>query len=141
MTRFQRLTAATAVMTYLLVVIGAIVRGTGSGLGCPDWPLCYGQLLPSLGDDKAWIEWTHRTGAAVIGLMALAVAVVAVARYRSWRSVAVGSVAGVLLVGIQATLGKITVETGNAGEWVTAHLAAAMVLLALRAPPVDRRIV
>ena len=131
MTRFQRLTAATAVMTYLLVVIGAIVRGTGSGLGCPDWPLCYGQLLPSLGDDKAWIEWTHRTVAAVIGLMALAVAVVAVARYRSWRSVAVGSVAGVLLVGIQATLGKITVETGNAGEWVTAHLAAAMVLLAL----------
>ncbi len=131
MTRFQRLTAATALMTYVLVVIGAVVRATGSGLGCPDWPLCYGNVLPPLGDTGAWIEWTHRTVAAIIGLLALTVAIVAVLRYRDRRSLVVGSLAGVALVAIQATLGKITVETGNAGDWVTAHLAAAMVLLAL----------
>jgi len=131
MTRFQRLTAATAVMTYVLVVIGAIVRGTESGLGCPDWPLCHGNVLPPLGDERAWIEWTHRTVAAVIGLLALAVAIVAVLRYRDRRSLVIGSLAGVVLVAIQAALGKITVETGNAGQWVAAHLAAALALLAL----------
>ena len=60
MTRFQKLAAATVAMTYLLVVIGVIVRATDSGLGCPDWPLCHGQVLPALGDSKAWIEWIHR---------------------------------------------------------------------------------
>jgi len=131
MTRFQKLTLTTVVATFILVVIGAITRGTGSGLGCPDWPLCYGQLLPPLGDDAAWIEWSHRTWAATVGLLVLAVALVALRHHRRDRTLVLASLGAVLLTGFQAWLGKITVETGNAGEWVTAHLATAMVLLVL----------
>jgi protoheme IX farnesyltransferase len=133
MTSFARLALVAAVATYVLVIIGAVVRGTGSGMGCPDWPLCHGQVLPPLGDNAAWIEWTHRGAAALVGLLVLAVAIVAVRSERSRRSVVGAALAAVVLVGAQAWLGKITVETNNAGEWVTAHLAAAMLLLALLA--------
>jgi protoheme IX farnesyltransferase len=128
---FERLALVTAVATYLLIVIGAIVRSTGSGMGCPDWPLCYGQILPPLGDNAAWIEWTHRGVAAVIGLLVLALVVVALRSYRRQPSIVVPTVGALLLTAFQAYLGKVTVDTNNAGEWVTAHLAAALALLGL----------
>jgi protoheme IX farnesyltransferase len=130
-TTFRRLALISAATTYVLVVIGAIVRGTGSGMGCPDWPTCYGTWIPPLSDTAAWIEWTHRSVAAVLGLMVLALAVMAFARHRAQLSILVPSVGALLLVIFQAWLGKITVDTNNAGEWVTAHLAAALALLAL----------
>ena len=131
MTRYQTLAATTVVMTLLLVTIGVFVRATGSGLGCPDWPLCHGQILPALGDDKAWIEWVHRGVAAILGLLILVQAILAVRDHRDRRSIVWPSVAAVALVGFQAWLGKVTVETGNSGESVTAHLASAMALLGL----------
>ena len=131
MTRFQMLAATTVAMTLLLVTIGVFVRATGSGLGCPDWPFCYGQVLPPLEDAKAWIEWLHRGVAAVLGLLILVQAVVAFLDHRDRRSILWPSIAAVALVAFQAWLGKVTVETGNSGESVTAHLASAMALLGL----------
>jgi protoheme IX farnesyltransferase len=131
MTRFQRLALLTLATTYLLVVVGGVVRSTGSGLGCPDWPLCYEQLFAPAGDARAWIEWTHRALAALVGLLVLGVALLALRNYRHRREILWPSLAAVALTGSQAVLGKITVDTGNAGEWVTAHLATAMVLLGL----------
>ena len=131
MSRFRKLTLFTLTATYALVVVGAIVRVTGSGLGCPDWPLCYGQVLPPLGNANAWIEWTHRTVAALVGFLSLAVAIVAWRDHRDAPSILWPSLAAVALTGFQAVLGKITVETGNSGDSVTAHLAAAMLLLGL----------
>jgi heme A synthase/4-hydroxybenzoate polyprenyltransferase len=130
-TLFERLAFLTAAATYVLVVIGAIVRSTGSGMGCPDWPLCHGQIIPPLGDNAAWIEWIHRGVAAVIGFLVLALVIVALRSYRRRLSIVVPTVAALLLTVFQAWLGKITVDTNNAGEWVTAHLAAALALLAL----------
>jgi heme o synthase len=129
MTGFQRLALSAAVTTFLLVVIGAIVRSTGSGMGCPDWPTCHGAWIPPLTDSAAWIEWLHRGVAVVVGLLVLALTAVAVLRYRRQPSLVIAAVAALVLTGFQAWLGKVTVDTANAGQWVTAHLATAMVLL------------
>lgn len=130
MTRFQKLAAATLAMTLALVIVGVIVRATGSGLGCPDWPFCYGQIIPPL-EFKAWAEWIHRLIAAVLGVMVLGVAVLAVVDHRDRRSLVLASLGAVALVVFQAWLGRETVRLGNSGASVTAHLAAAMSLAGL----------
>ncbi len=133
MTRFQRLAAATVVAAFTLVVIGVVVRATDSGLACPNWPGCFpGQFLPSLDSDgHVWIEWVHRTVAAVIGFLILGMAALAWLDHRDRPSILWPSFAAVLLVGFQAYLGGRTVQLGNTGESVTAHLAAAMALVGL----------
>ena len=133
MTRFQRLAAATVAATFLLVVIGVVVRATDSGLACPHWPGCFeGQFLPSLDAGfNVWIEWIHRTVAALIGLLIVGMAALALIDHRDQRSIVMPSMAAVLLVGFQAWLGRETVRLGNTGESVTAHLAAAMALVGL----------
>jgi protoheme IX farnesyltransferase len=130
-TRFQKLAIASVVTSLLLVTVGVVVRATGSGMGCPDWPLCHGQLLPPLGDYQAWIEWVHRTVAAIIGFLVLGLAIVAVRDHRDRASLLWPSLAAVALVGFQAWLGKETVRLNNSGVSVTAHLAAAMTLVGL----------
>jgi protoheme IX farnesyltransferase len=131
LTRFQKLAASTLGTAILLVTVGVIVRATDSGLGCPDWPLCQGQLLPPIGDAKAWIEWVHRTLAAIIGFEILGLALLAWLDHRDRRSLLWPSIGAVGLVGFQAWLGRETVRLGNSGESVTAHLAAAMLLVAV----------
>jgi heme o synthase len=130
-TRFQKLAIASVLTTLLLVTVGVVVRATGSGMGCPDWPLCHGQILPPLGDYQAWLEWVHRTVAAVIGFLVIGLAFVAVRDHRDRATLLWPSIAAVGLVGFQAWLGKETVRLNNSGESVTAHLAAAMTLVGL----------
>ena len=131
MTRFQKLAALTVATTLLLVTIGVIVRATDSGLGCPDWPLCNGQIVPAFGDLKAWLEWIHRDIAAILGILILGLPILAWRDHRDRRSLFWLGVVAVLLVGFQAWLGEETVRLGNSGESVTAHLASAMALLGL----------
>ena len=131
MSRYQKLAAITLATTLLLVAIGVIVRATDSGLGCPDWPTCHGQLIPPLDDPKAWIEWVHRTVAAIIGFEILGLALLAWVDHRDRRSILLPTLGAVALVGFQAWLGRETVRLGNSGESVTAHLAAAMLLVGL----------
>jgi len=133
LTRFQRLAAATVAAAFLLVVIGVVVRATESGLACPNWPGCFpGQFLPGLDSDgHVWIEWLHRTVAALIGFLILGMAALAWIDHRDRRSILWPSFAAVVLVGFQAWLGGRTVQLGNTGESVTAHLAAAMALVGL----------
>ncbi len=131
MTRFQKLAATTVAGTLFLVTLGVIVRATDSGLGCPDWPFCYGRILPAVDDSKAWIEWLHRGIAAILGLLILAQAILAYVDHRDRRSLLWPSVAAVFLVGFQAYLGQQTVLQGNSGASVTAHLATSQALLGL----------
>jgi protoheme IX farnesyltransferase len=133
LTRFQKLAAATVALTFLLVTIGVIVRATDSGMACPHWPGCFdGQFLPGLDAGyQVWLEWIHRTVAALIGFAILGLAAVAVRDHRDRPSLVWPSVAAVGLVAFQAWLGRETVRLNNSGESVTAHLAAAMALVGL----------
>jgi len=129
LTKVRRLALVSVVATYILVVMGAVVRVSGSGLGCPDWPTCYGSWIPPL-ERAALIEYTHRTLAAVVGVLVVWL-VMAAWRQRSsypW-GIRLGLVALVLL-GIQAWLGRVVVLTELHPVLVTFHLATAMLFLA-----------
>jgi protoheme IX farnesyltransferase len=132
-TRFQALAAATVATTFVLVTIGVVVRATDSGMACPHWPGCFeGQFLPTLDAGyQVWLEWIHRTIAAVIGFLILGMAFVAVGDHRDRASILWPSLVAVGLVGFQAWLGRETVRLNNSGESVTAHLAAAMALVGI----------
>jgi heme A synthase len=125
--RYTLLAWTAAAATYLLIVLGAVVRITGSGMGCGDhWPLCNGHLLPPLNDIGTVIEWSHRLLASVVSLLVAAVAFVA---WRERRRETVPYVALGLVV-VQVLLGAATVKTGLTPVMVILHLATAMLLLA-----------
>ncbi len=131
MSRFHKLALAAVIATYVMVLIGVVVRATGSGMGCPDWPLCHGQVIPPLGDTAAWLESIHRWWGVLMGFLVLGLVIDAFRSQRATRSLVVGSVAAFLMVGFQAYLGKVTVEMNNSAESVTVHLATAMILMAI----------
>ncbi len=129
LTGFQKLALSSVVATYVMVLIGVVVRSTGSGMGCPDWPLCNGQVIPALGDTAAWLESIHRWWGVIIGFLVLGLVVSAVRTQRGTRSVVVGSFVALAIVAFQAYLGKVTVDMNNSAETVLAHLATAMILM------------
>jgi len=126
--RFPSLAWAAAVCTYLLIVLGAVVRITGSGLGCGEhWPLCNGHLFPPLNDIGTVIEWSHRLVAGLVTILVVALAIPGLApgvKKSKAPYVALG-----LLV-IQILLGAITVKLALPAWTVVLHLGTAMLLLA-----------
>lgn len=134
---FSGLALTTALLTLGLIVFGAIVRVTDSGLGCGDsWPLCDGRILPPLDNLTAWIEWTHRLFAALIGVLGLAT-LVAAWRVRRLQRVAFGAVvAAAVLFMIQSSLGALVVVLELPPTMVALHLGTAMLLLAALLVPV-----
>jgi heme A synthase len=125
MSWFQRLLLLTIALTFVLVVIGGTVRATDSGLGCPDWPMCHGKLIPKA-EKHTLIEFSHRTAASVVGFVFLGVTYFAFrTERRNPREFWLAFVAGLLLV-VQIVLGGITVKRELPSEIVAAHLATAM---------------
>lgn len=125
---FQRLALATVAAILVLVVLGGVVRVTESGLGCPDWPLCHGKIIPPA-DTQTLIEYSHRLVASVVGILVLATAVTAWLRYRGRPWILAPSSLSLILVVVQGALGGVTVLTELEGSIVTAHLALAEALL------------
>ncbi|MGH7753378.1 MAG: COX15/CtaA family protein, partial [Gemmatimonadales bacterium] len=77
-TSFRRLSWVAAGATYGLIVLGGVVRITGSGMGCGDhWPKCNGRWFPPLSDMKTLIEWNHRLFAVVVAVLVTGLMVVA----------------------------------------------------------------
>ncbi len=129
---FPTLALTTALLTVGLIVFGAVVRVTDSGLGCGNhWPLCNGTIFPPLDNLTAWIEWLHRLFALLIGIFGVASLVVAVRQYRRrQRAVLWATVLAAFLYAAQAGLGAAVVLTDLTPTLVTLHLGTAMLLLA-----------
>jgi len=106
--RYRALVYLTLALSFLVVVWGGVVRVSGSGLGCPDWPLCHGQFLPGL-DTATRIEWFHRFIAIAGGLSLAALGVITIARHRAHHRVFSLVVAAGVLYILQAVLGGIVV--------------------------------
>src|SRR3954451_19108627 len=127
MRRIRNLTLAATVATFALIAVGGLVRATGSGLGCPGWPRCFGRWIPPL-EYHPIIEYSHRLLATIVVVLVGAVLGVAISRHRSERRILWPALAAVVLVIGQAALGAIVVEGELPAGLVTAHLATAMLL-------------
>jgi cytochrome c oxidase assembly protein subunit 15 len=142
--RAIRLTAgAAAVLTFGLIVLGALVRSTNSGLSCPDWPTCYGYWVPLPGHAELYaaagytytqvmLEWVHR---AIAGLLLgpLVLALVALT-FRARRMAPALFPTALVLIGllvVQKLLGGITVLDANSPWSVALHLGNALLVLAV----------
>jgi heme A synthase len=126
-----RLALITALFTVALIVIGAIVRVTDSGLGCgSSWPLCDGKIIPPLDNLTAWIEWSHRLFAMLIGVLGLATLVAAWRSKGENRFAFIAVVIAALLYTAQSMLGRQVVVHELRPVLVALHLGTAMLLLA-----------
>ena len=113
-----------------LIILGGVVRITDSGLGCPDWPFCYGKALPPA-EFKAIVEYSHRFVAAITGLIVVGTGVTIWRTHRGDRRLTIPFIIGFILLIIQVILGWVTVRT-ELNEWlVMAHLTVAESLLAM----------
>ena len=127
--RFRRLAVVTIAATFVLIAVGGLVRATDSGLGCPDWPRCFGKLVPPA-ELHAWIEHSHRLIASVV-MVLVALLVAAAWRTGQDRVVRRASVAALVMVLAQALIGAFVVWWKLEAESVTLHLATALALVAL----------
>lgn len=140
---FRKITFFSVVLALIVVVVGSYVRLSGAGLGCPDWPGCYGQAVVSDQADfiakaveafpgqipdiaKAWKEMSHRYLAATLGMTVLLLALLSWREQKNRLAVVTAALAVVVLVGLQAALGMWTVKLHVMPIVVTGHLLLGM---------------
>ena len=121
---------AAVVASVVQIALGGIVRVTDSGLGCPDWPLCHGQLIPPF-EFHTLIEYSHRLSASVLGVVVLVATIFAWRSFRSDSLILWPSTAALALVLVAGGLGGAAVLTEL--EWwiVLLHLTIAETVVAL----------
>ena len=135
--------AATAMLVYALIALGAVVRTTNSGLSCPDWPTCYGHWLPLPADIAAlpsvgysygqvMLEWVHRLIAGVfVGPLVLVLALLAFRHRHDAPRIALSGGTLVFLLLVQGALGGLTVLDQNSPWSVAIHLGNALLVLTM----------
>ncbi|SVA89857.1 uncharacterized protein METZ01_LOCUS142711, partial [marine metagenome] len=133
---FFRFSLITMLMTYLLIFVGGLVRVAGAGMGCPDWPKCFGRWIPPISVEQlpshidpvqfnfvlAWIEYCNRLFGAVIGLMITITCFLAIHYYRKELRIVVPIIGALILTLIEGWLGGILVDTVLNPITITLHL-------------------
>lgn len=142
---FQRVALWTIAFTYFLILVGGLVRASGAGLGCPDWPRCFGSWIPpaSAADlppqfDRAqfnptlmWTEYLNRLLGVTVGFLILATVISAWRHHRREPSIFWTAFAALLLTGFQGWLGGRVVAHELAAWIVTVHMIVALVIVQL----------
>ncbi len=148
--RYRRLIGLTLVLTFALIMLGAYVRLTDAGLGCPDWPGCYGTLSPFHAKDdiaravaeqggehgpvsmgKAWREMIHRYFAKLLGLLSIGIAIVAWRKRHELRQSPALPISLVGVVVLQGIFGMWTVTLLLKPAIVTGHLIGGLLTFSL----------
>jgi cytochrome c oxidase assembly protein subunit 15 len=142
---FQRLALWTTATTYLLILVGGLVRASGAGLGCPDWPRCFGSWIPpasaadlppqfdpsQFNPGLMWTEYLNRLLGVTVGFLIFATAISAWRHHRHQPRILWSTIAAFLLVGFEGWLGGRVVAHELASWIVTAHLIVAIVIVQL----------
>ncbi|MEW6320834.1 MAG: COX15/CtaA family protein [Acidobacteriota bacterium] len=145
LTPFQRLAVATTAITYVLILVGGLVRASGAGLGCPDWPRCFGSFVPPMSAAELppefdasqfnptlmWTEYLNRLLGVTVGFFILAATVSAWRHHRRDPHIFRPTLAALLLTGYQGWLGGRVVAHELAPWVVTAHMLVALVIVSL----------
>ncbi len=149
---FRRLALLTVVVVYLLILIGGIVRSTGSGMGCPDWPKCFGSWVPptevsqlppnyqeiygaklkgevEFNATKTWIEYLNRLFGVFTGVLIFGTLLASIPFLKKDRPVFFMSLAAFLLTGFQGWLGSKVVSAELSPFIVTLHMLLAIVIV------------
>lgn len=153
-TAYTRYTWFILVMVFLVILAGAVVRMTQSGMGCPDWPRCFGRWIPPVNENQlppdfekylraqdidhsfnvyhTWIEYINRLLGALLGLFIVIHFAWSFKKFRKTnRSIVLVSLLLLLAVGFQGWLGKKVVDANLAVVKVTIHMLMALVIAAL----------
>jgi heme a synthase len=131
--------------TYFVIFAGGLVRVAGAGLGCPDWPLCFGRWIPptdvsqlpadmdpaSFNFTLAWIEYVNRLGGAIFGLILVYQSIYVLRHFRRDNQILWTTLCATVLTGFQGWLGAYVVATELKPIVITAHMALALVILSL----------
>ena len=144
-TPFVRLAVWTTVLTYALILVGSLVRASGAGLGCPDWPRCFGAWIPpasaaalppqfdasQFNPTLMWTEYVNRLLGVTVGFFILGTTVSAWRHHRRDRHIFWPTFIALLLTGYEGWLGGRVVAHELAPWIVTVHLVVAIVIVLL----------
>jgi cytochrome c oxidase assembly protein subunit 15 len=142
---YQKTAITTVIATILLIFIGGLVRAAGAGLGCPDWPQCFGMWIPPTtaselpaGYDAAlfnplhtWLEYVNRLVGVVIGLLITATFALSFRYRKEDPVVTISSGVAFVLVLFQGWLGGQVVKSGLEAGMITIHMVVAMLILSV----------
>ena len=151
---YSKMSKITLIAVYLLIFVGGIVRSTGAGMGCPDWPTCFGRWVPPISESqlpanyheiyakkgyatvkfdpiKTWIEYVNRLLGTSIGILILLTFIASLSYRKTVKSVVYLSFLAFILVGVEGWLGAKVVATHLSPWVITLHMGLALAILAI----------